>query len=248
MKEPTTQRHVQVPKSVTSNISTDKKVENKKQYTDVLVYALLRKNMNSQTMTAFISIRNISKETELSTNSVLKAITRLELSGDIQKIKSEKIKNCNCYKFNPNSEKFEMYDFKFLDNQDLNPLQKAYYMNMQPHLYVDKKTGIAKTTYGDKELSELTGMSKKVIKERKKELEELGFINRRLTTDNNGNSCEALEFNLPKFGQYVLTKIDYMEEDITALKMELNAVKSELKLFQKLIKTSRDISDASIII
>ena len=198
--------------------------------------------MNKDTMTSFISLRQIAESVDMSVGGVTAAIKRLEEAGDVEKIKEGK--NKNGYKFNPHSEKFEMYDLNFLDNKELNPLQKSYYMIVQPYLYVDKESGIGKTTYGDKEISELTGISKAVAQQRRVELEQLGFINRRLTINKNGNSCEALEFNLPKFGQYVLCALEKHEEDIELLKqnylkmqeeyarvsMELNKMKSIIKL------------------
>ena len=231
-------RHVQVPNSVASNIDSNKKTRYKKHYTDVLVYGFLRKNMDGKTMVAFISLRGIAEATDMSVGGVTAAIKRLEESGDVTKIKMEGGRNQNGYKFNPHSEKFEMYDLNFLENKELNNLQKSYYMIMQPHLYVNKDTGIGKTTYSDLEISELTGISKTVAQERRKELERMGFINRRTTTDIEGNSCEALEFNLPKFGQYVICKIDEHSEVIARQQMEINKLKQDMEIMKKFIKNS----------
>lgn len=229
-------RHVQVPNSVSTNIDSDKKTKYKKHYTDVLVYGFLRKNMDGKTMVAFISLRKIAESTQMSIGGITSAIKRLEESGDVQKIKMEGGKNQNGYKFNPHSEKFEMYDLNFLDNTNLNNLQKAYYMIMQPHLFVDKTTGIGKTTYNDSEISELTGISKTVAQERRRELENLGFINRRLTTDMQGNSCEALEFNLPKFGQYIICKIEEHDIALTEMQIRLNNMEQEMANLKRQIK------------
>ena len=239
-------RHVQVPKSVTDNVNSDKKEKNKKHYTDVLIYGYLRKNMDEKTMTAFISLRKIAEATEMSVGGVTAAIKRLEESGDITHIKSDKSRNSNGYKFNPNSEKFEMYDLNFLENKELNNVQKSFYMIMQPHLYINKETGIGKTTYNDAEISELTGISKAVARQRRKELETLGFINRRMTFDLDGNPCEALEFNLPKFGQYVICKIQEHDEKFTNQDIRINNLESKLDLLLKQIKKSDlNITDIS---
>ena len=245
MEDKKINRHVQVPNSVGKNIDSDKKTKHKKHYTDVLIYGFLRKNMDRNTMVAFISLRSIAEATDMSVGGVTAAIKRLEEAGDVAKIKMEGGKNQNGYKFNPHSEKFEMYDLNFLENKELNSLQKSYYMIMQPYLYVDKDTGIGKTTYNDLEISELTGISKTVAQERRRELESMGFISRRLTTDMEGNSCEALEFNLPKFGQYVICKIEEHSVVIAKQQMEIDKLKSDVAIMKKLIK-SQGLVDAKI--
>ena len=245
MEDKKINRHVQVPNSVGKNIDSDKKTKHKKHYTDVLIYGFLRKNMDRNTMVAFISLRSIAEATDMSVGGVTAAIKRLEEAGDVAKIKMEGGKNQNGYKFNPHSEKFEMYDLNFLENKELNSLQKSYYMIMQPYLYVDKDTGIGKTTYNDLEISELTGISKTVAQERRRELESMGFISRRLTTDMEGNSCEALEFNLPKFGQNVICKIEEHSVVIAKQQMEIDKLKSDVAIMKKLIK-SQGLVDAKI--
>lgn len=234
--EKKTNRHVQVPNSVGKNIDSDKKTKYKKHYTDVLVYGFLRKNMDGKTMVAFISLKIIADATSMSIGGVASAIKRLEEAGDVTKIKMDKGRNQNGYKFNPHSDKFEMYDLNFLENKELNNLQKSYYMIIQPYLYIDKETGIGKTTYSDLELSQITGISKTVAQERRRELERLGFINRRLTTDINGNSCEALEFNLPKFGQYVMCKIQEHDNAITNINMKMNQMEQEISFLKRQLK------------
>lgn len=240
-------QHVQVSESTTSNLTSERSTSQKKYYTDLLVYAVLKMSMNKDSKKSFKSLRKIAEETGMSLGGVQSAIKRLEENQDIFKSK-EGIRNA--YKFNERSEKFEMYDFTFLNNSDLTNLQKSFYIAIQKHLYIDKESGVGKTTYNDKELSEKTGISEKVIAERKKELENLGFMSRRLTSDKYGNSKEALEFNLPKFGQYVLCTLEKHEEDITKLKedfakttMEMNKLKSMLKIA---LPNLMDVEDAEI--
>lgn len=240
-------QHVQVTESTSSNITSERTTTTKKYYTDLLVYAVLKMSMNKDSKKSYKTIRKIAEETGMSIGGVQSALKRLEESEDIFKAKEG---NRNAYRFNERSEKFEMYDFTFLNNSDLNNLQKSFYIAVQKHLYIDKETGIGKTTYSNKQLSEKTGMSEKVIAERKRELEELGFISRRVTSDKHGNSCEALEFNLPKFGQYVLCTLEKHEEDIAELKknyaqttMEMNKLKSMLKIA---LPNLMDIEDAQI--
>lgn len=227
-------QHVQVTESTTSNITSERTTTSKKHYTDLMVYAVLKMSMNKDSKKSFKTLRKIAEETGMSLGGVQSAIKRLEDNNDIFKSKEG---NRNAYKFNERSEKFEMYDFTFLNNEELNALQKSFYIALQKHLWIDKETGIGKTTYSNKQISEKTGISEKVVAERKKELEDLGFITRRLTSNKDGNSCEALEFNLPKFGQYVMCKLEKHEEDIAQLKenyaqsnMEINKLKSLLRI------------------
>lgn len=228
-------QHIQVSNSTSSNLTSQKSPNNKKHYTDLIVYAFLKMTMDKNTKISFKSIRKIAEETGMSTGGVQSALRRLEESGDIKKTEI-KNKKMNGYLFNEKSEKFEMFDYTFLRNEELDNKSKSFMMSIQKHLYIDKSTGIAKTTYNNRELSEKTGLSERVVSERTKELERMGFMSKRLTTDKDGNNCEALEFNLPKFGQHVLYTLEKHEEDIMKLKaesiqlkMELDQIKSTLK-------------------
>lgn len=242
-------QHVQVSNSTSSNLTSQKSSVNKKHYTDLLVYSFLKMTMDKNTRISFKSIRKIAEEAGMSTGGVQSALKRLEQAGDIEKteIKNKKI---NGYHFNDKSEKFDMFDYTFLKNEVLDNKSKSFMMSIQKHLYIDKEIGIAKTTYNNKQLSEKTGLSERVIAERISELQKMGFMLKRLTTDKNGNNCEALEFNLPKFGQYVLCTLQKHEEDIqnlkeenVNLKMELNKIKSTLKFVLPTIEDAQIIID-----
>lgn len=233
--EHTKNQHIQVPNSVSSKESKKDGRTIRKEYNDLNTYAQLKKYMNSQTKTSIVSIARLAKDCEMSNQGIVNSLKRLEECGDIEKTKAGK---CNAYKFNTKSEKFEMYDFEFLKNKGLTSKQKAFFIAIQQHLYVDKETGVAKTTYSDKELSEKTGISESTIYRRVSELIDTNFISKRLTTDSVGNSCEALEFNLPKFGQFVLCKIEQHDIIIANQQIELDRLKSEMELMKKYIKAT----------
>ena len=231
-----TKQHVQVPNSTTKNVTSEVKNKNsKKHYTDLLVYACLRKHMDKDSKTSQVSLRKISDETGLSLTGIQSAIKRLIDNNDIEKSNAEN-KGANSYKFNSGSEKFEMYDKEFLENKELSTLSKSFMIAVQPYLYVDKGSGIAKTTFNTKEISDRTGLSKKVVNERIKELEISGFISKRLTEDKYGNSCEAIEFNLPKFGQHVLYKLEEHDIDIKQLKEKSAAQEMEINKLKYMVK------------
>ena len=233
-------QHIQVPNSVSSpNFKQDGRTA-RKEYNDLNVYAQIKKFMNGQTKMAIVSIARLAQDCEMSNQGVVNSIKRLEECGDIEK---RKVGKCNAYKFNTNSEKFEMYDYEFLKNKGLTSQQKAFMIAVQKHLFVDKDTGIAKTTYDGKELAEKTGISESTIYRRVSELIDNNFISKRLTSDNDGNSTEALEFNLPKFGQFVLCKIEQHDIIIAQQQMELNKLKYEMELMKKYLKaTSIDLA------
>lgn len=228
-------QHVQVPNSVSLPDTRKDGRTVRKEYNDLNTYAQLKKYMNSQTKMAIVSIARLAQDCEMSNQGVVNSLKRLEESGDIEKHKAGK---CNAYKFNTKSEKFEMYDFEFLKNKNLTSQQKSFMIAVQKHLYVDKETGIAKTTYSDKELAERTGISESTIYRRVSELIDNNFISKRLTSDEAGNSCEALEFNLPKFGQFVLCKIEQHDIIIAQQQMELNRLKDEMTMMKKYLKAT----------
>ncbi len=237
-------QHVQVPNSVSQPNQKQDGRTMRKEYNDLNTYAQLKKFMNGQTKMAIVSIARLAQDCEMSNQGIVNSLKRLEECGDIEKTKVGK---CNAYKFNTKSEKFEMYDYEFLKNKDLSPKQKAFMIAIQKHLYVDKDTGIAKTTFSDKELSEKTGISESTIYRRVSELIANNFISKRLTTDSEGNSCEALEFNLPKFGQFVLCKIEQHDIIIAQQQTEIERLKSEMALVRKYIKaTAIDLASTDI--
>lgn len=227
-------QHVQIPNSVSSPTPKKDGRVARKEYNDLNTYAQLKKFMNSQTKMAIVSIARLAQDCDLSNQGVVNSLKRLEECGDIQKTKVGK---CNAYKFNTKSEKFEMYDYEFLKNKDLTSKQKAFMIAVQKYLYIDKETGIAKTTFTDKELSERTGISESTIYRRVNELMTSNFVSKRLTSDNDGNSCEALEFNLPKFGQFVLCKIEQHDIIIAHQQQEIDKLKEDIQLMKKYIKT-----------
>lgn len=240
-------RHVQVTNSVSSNI-TSEKTSKKKHYTDLLVYACLKKYMDKNSRISIVTLRQVAEETTLSLGGVQSAIKRLEEALDIEKIKILN-KNQNGYRFNAKSEKFEMFDYDFLDNEFLTVQQKSFMIAVQKYLFIDKETGVGKTTFSNKELSMYTGISERVILERRKELEQSGFISSRLTTNKDGGVCEALEFNLPKFGQHVLYKLEEhdkhlhsLDEKYASAEMRINKLESMLKLAGIRV----DVEDAKI--
>lgn len=228
-------QHVQIPNSVSSPPQKKDGRTARKEYNDLNTYAQLKKFMNSQTKMAVVSIARLAKDCEMSNQGVVNSLKRLEECGDIEKTRVGK---CNAYKFNTKSEKFEMYDYEFLKNENLTAKQKSFMIAVQKYLYVDKETGVAKTTYTDEELAEKTGISKSTIYRRVNELMTNNFISKRLTTDDEGNSCEALEFNLPKFGQFVLCKIEQHDLIIAHQQQEIDKLREDIQLMKKYIKTA----------
>lgn len=224
-------QHVQVPNSV-SKLDGRK---TRKEYNDLNIYAQLKKYMNSVSKIAVVSTARLAEDCDMSNQGIINALKRLEKAGDIEKIKVGK---CNGYRFNTKSEKFEMYDYEFLKNKALDSKQKAFMIAVQKYLYVDKETGVAKTTYSDRELSQMTGISESTIYRRVNELINSQFVVKRTTTDNDGNVCEALEFNLPKFGQFVLCKLQQHDIIIAQQQMELEKLRSEMSLVKKLLTGS----------
>ena len=237
-------QHVQVPNSVSSlQEKKDGRTINK-EYSDLNTYAQLKKYMNNQTKISLISVVRLAQDCDLSNQGTINSLKRLEQSGDIEKLR---IGKCNGYKFNTNSEKFEMYDHQFLNNKELTSQQKAVFIAIQKYSFIDKENGIAKTSFSIEELAEKTGISKTTMYRRVSEMIDNNFISKRLSSDKNGNSCEVLEFNLPKFGQYVLCKIEQHDIIIAQQQMELDKLKSDMEIMKKIIKNqNQNITDAVI--
>ena len=211
-------QHVQIQSDINEGLKA-----NTLEYTDILVYACMKKYMNKDTLQTFVSISTIVKDTSLSRSSVMRAITSLILSGDL--ILLEKTKNKKVYKFNKISDKFEKYTYDFLEHEDLDAKQKAYLILVQPLLF--KKGLEGRTQYSDIEISKLTGMSRDTVSRRKKELLSKGYITNQLITDKNGNSSNVTIYALDKMLQTLAIDTKKNTEDIAQLQKDQERLQKE---------------------
>ena len=170
--------------------------------------------MNKDTKTAFPFQNTLVSDTGLALQTVRSCIKRLE---DHNAFKIEKEGRKNIYVFSK-EENFEMFDFEFLNKEDLSLSEKGFIAKIQPHMFKDGQDGVIKYTYS--ELQDMTGLSISTILRANRSLEKKKYAVVEL---------DKKIYHLDKIGQYVLCKLEQHEEDINKLKMECDMLKEELQ-------------------
>lgn len=127
---------------------------------DLVVYAYLRKHYNPLTKESFPSLDALSKESQISKPTILKAISRLKAAGYIF---IEKIGRINHYTFS-DLKKFEIYSYDFLDDKSLTTADKAYLICMQPHMFRNGSSRCGVIEYSDLSIARQLNIDLKTLK------------------------------------------------------------------------------------
>lgn len=225
-------QHVEIP-----NELINLKREGKLEQGDQVIFASIKKFMNSQTRECFPSITTISKVLNCSRGKILAAIERLCNCGLLEK-KNNGRGSKNTYMFvrTEFDNFFEMFTEDFLRmNIPLNI--KEYYMGVQQFLY-GKDTGIGKCTFNNTEIADRLGISPLSVKKYNTYLIENNFLEEESTnsTDESGLPVIQKNFNLTSLNQAALwvkavtEQIVTNTEDIEELKKEVATLKKELSI------------------
>lgn len=174
---------------------------------DKIIYASIRRFMNSETRECYPSIAKIKEKTGCGQNKIYDAINRLIEAGFIEKKKklTPSGKWSNYYYF-PETEfdkHFEMFTNDFLD-LNLPTNIKEYYMDIQQYLY-DKDTGAGKCSFNNTTIASKLGLSVPSVKKYNTYLIEHGF----LSEENTGNyDSSGLPVVLKNFDLTALKQVD----------------------------------------
>lgn len=213
-------QHIQV----SSEILKNKNLSNN----DIGVYLAIGKYMNKDTKEAFPSQATLVKDTNLALQTVRNCIRKLKSAKAFE---IEKRGRNNIYKFSKD-ETFEMFDYEFLNKQDLSLSEKGFIAKIQPHMIKDGQEGIIKYTYD--ELQDKTGLSVSTILRNNKSLAKKEYATIRI---------DEKIYHLDKLGQFIICALKNHEDrlvnnenEIIALKREISELKKQLD-----IKNSQDI-------
>jgi biotin operon repressor len=199
-KEKSLQQHIQVP----NNMSNDNL-----EPIDLLVYASIKRFDNPQT-NCFPSLNKLRELTGLAVNSIRKSIEKLKAANYIT---TENKGRSTYYYFNP-YKNFEVFSYDFLDKEDLTASEKAYILVTQQHMYKKDKTHTGVVSYSERELAELTNMSKSMVHKCNDSLKDKGYLRIADKFDIEAKEGDKV-FDLAKFGQSVVFAIMNHEERIT---------------------------------
>lgn len=215
---------------------------NQLEWCDQLVFAQIKRFMNSDTRTCYPKLETIHDLTGLSQQFLKDAIKRLSSFGLIQITRRKG--TSNLYYFPPETDQFEMFSEDFLDLK-LPIRVKEYYMKLQQHLF-NKEEKISYTQYSDNEIAKLVGLSLPTVKKYNLILQESGYLNTEITTykDEAGFNIRQLNFDMEKLGQFglwvkaVTQQVSENTEDIATLKSKIDEYEKRIKSLERLYHIS----------
>ena len=137
---------------------------------DKLIYLVIRRYMNQNDMTSFVSYARITKDCGAAAKTIKKCVDNLVKEGYLE---VKRIDKRIQYKFN-NKKKFEPFSYEFLDNPNLTFTEKSYIVASQQYMFKDNEEG--NISYTNKELSKLIKMSEPTISRCNHSLENKGYL------------------------------------------------------------------------
>lgn len=222
---------------------------------DKIIYASIRRYMNSDTRECYPSIRTIKEKLHCSQGRITAGLERLEKAGFIikNKHKAPNGKWSNYYHF-PESEfdkHFEMFTDEFLD-LDLPINIKEYYMDLQQYLY-DKDTGVGKCSFSNNTLANKLGISAPTVKKYNTYLIEHGFLEEETTGnyDEAGLPVVQKNFNLTSLQQAALwvkavtAQVTENTKDIETLKGTVEKQQREIEELKRQLQKNIDLPPTS---
>lgn len=221
-------QHVQVPHEL-----VELRKSGKLEQGDQVIYASVKKFMNSDTRECFPSITKISNQLDCSRQKIVDALERLS-KANLIKITREGRRNKYTFLRRDWDNYFEMFTNDFLQ-LDMPINVKEYYMGVQPYLY-GKETGVGRCSFANTELAERLGLHPISVKKYNTWLIEHGYMEEELTdkTDEAGLTVVQKNFNLTGLQQAALwvktvsetlethdEKIESLEKKVALLEKEL---------------------------
>lgn len=200
---------------------------------------------------AFPGLELIAEDSGYKIRRVREGIKRLEQAG-LLKVR-HRIGTSTEYTFPIKLEHFERFTSAFL-KLPISPQAKEYYMDIQQYLYVDQETGIADTTYSEEELSKLTGVCIRTIRNYHKELIAAGLMHESITNmlSPAGYKIIKKNFDLYKLQQAVLYKLKEHEDRLTNIEQnqidtnkELWELKNEIRELKEELARERNVKDVN---
>lgn len=204
------------------------------------LYAYLRRYMNKDTYSTFVSLRTLQGETKLSIPTIQKYLNILEEEDHIKIIKGEK--RCNIYVFNKGSslynKGFEMYTFEFMKNKEIPFKEKCALIAFQERM-MNKDSGRGTISSTPLEMSNILNISFSTYKRIEKDLINNNWITimkSNVKDSETGCKKNIYTFDLEAIGQAVLfnqKKIAEHDEMLHEMQEEIKRLNHEVKLLHK---------------
>ena len=186
---------------------------------DKLIYLVIRRYMNQNDMTSFVSYARITKDCGAAAKTIKKCVDNLVKEGYLE---VKRIDKRIQYKFN-NKKKFEPFSYEFLDNPNLTFTEKSYIVASQQYMFKDNEEG--NISYTNKELSKLIKMSEPTISRCNHSLENKGYLK--------NASGVTKKFQLRELDLLFVWKFKEQDEKIKKNTEDISEIKKELAILKK---------------
>lgn len=193
---------------------------------DKLIYLVIRRYMNQDSMSCYVSYTTITRDCGAAAKTIKKCVDNLVKEGYLEtKRDGKRI----VYKFN-NKKKFEPFSYDFLDNPNLTFTEKSYIVASQQYMYKEGNEG--KISYTNRELSRKINMSESTISRCNYSLERKGYLE---GADKPVKVFQARELDLLFIEKFkdIDTKVNKNTEDIEILKKKIAQLEEENKALKE---------------
>lgn len=223
--EETNLQHVQVPNDMVDHNLT---------IYDQLIYATIKRFQTGVIKNPKVSISDIVKKSGLGRNTVFDGIQRLIDAGYIKVLNANYGRGrTNQYAFDP-YKKFEVFDYKFLDKEDLTAKEKAYIIALQQKMFKDIP-GKGKISMTNEEISKETNLSMYEVSKLNRSLIDknyLTILSNQIIDKKTGLKKDLKVIDLEGLEQMIIWKLKDHEAQLE-LQKEINAQQREVNLQQE---------------
>lgn len=227
------QQFVKVP----NNLAVDSELN----LLDTLVYATLKKFVNSETKEAWPSSKKLSELTGLSKPTVLNALQRLT---DLQYVYKRTEGRKNFYTFN-DQKGFEPISYDFLEMKELTPTEKAVQIRMQHLQFLEGEENVCKMS--ESEISSIINVPKSTLGNTLASMEKKGFLERKPVLTSKGVIVQGKYFKLNALQQAIVIELTNQNKRITETELTLNKAIQRIEALEKELLQNK-YKDAKIIL
>lgn len=218
-------QHVQVPNDMVDHNLT---------IYDQLIYATIKRFQTGVIKNPKVSLKQICDISKVRKGDVIAGIKRLVSAGYIKILNANQGRGkTNQYAFDP-YKKFEVFDYKFLDKEDLTAKEKAYMIALQQKMFKDIP-GKGKVSMTNEEISKETNLSMYEVSKLNRSLIEknyLTILSNQIVDKKTGLKKDLKVYDLEGLEQMIIWKLKDHEAQLE-LQKEINAQQKEVNLQQE---------------
>lgn len=201
---------------------------------DKLIYLTIRRYANNKSLECFVSYKTITKDCGAAAVTIKKSVNNLVKNGYLE----TKRKGKYIYYIFNNKKKFEAFSDEFLDKKDLTFTEKAYLVASRQYMFKDVDKEECRISYSNKELANIINISASTVSRINASLQEKGYLEDADALVKIFNMRELDKMFVWKLGEHE-SRLNIVEDDIKAMKKEIEELRKENALLKENKKKSR---------